>query len=302
MDKTVVLAGGSGYLGQSLSRYLKEGGYSVVVLTRGMERFEKGIHYVHWDGQTLGHWIDVINGSYALINLTGKSINCLYNEKNRSEIIRSRVDSVNVLHECVLNCENPPEIFVQAGSIAIFGDTKIPCDEDAPYGNGFSAEVCKQWEASFFGMDLPQTRQVMLRIGIVLGDGGGALEPFKKLTRFYLGGTIGSGKQYISWVHLDDLMRLFMQSLEDSAFIGVYNMTAPKPVPNKIFMQTLRKVMKKGWAPPTPAPFVKLGAYLVMRTDPSVALEGMHVIPKRILDQGFVFKYPQLESALKNLL
>lgn len=302
MAQKIVLAGGSGFLGTALAEYLVEKGYEVTVLSRNPSANQNSIKQVYWDGKHLGDWLKEIEGSYAVINFTGKSVNCLYTERNRAEILSSRLDSVNVLREAIQKCEQPPQAFVQAGSLAIFGDTKSVCDEDAPHGRGFSVEVCQQWEETFFRVKLPHTRQVVLRIGFALGRSGGALEPLQKLVKQGLGGTIGKGDQYISWLHIDDLNEMFLMSIEDERISGIYNATGVSPVTNKVFMQTLRKVMGKGWSPPAPTPFVKLGAYLIMRADPSLALTGRNCIPRRLEESGFQFKYTDLEHALRNII
>ena len=203
--------------------------------------------------------MEELEGAEAIINFAGRTVNCLYTAKNRKEIINSRLDSVQVLHRALRQCQQPPKVFIQAGSLAIFGDTREECDEEAPHGEGFSVEVCQRWEEAFFAVDHPETRQVVLRIGFVLGRDGGALEPLQKLARFGLGGKIGSGKQYISWIHIEDLNRMIRYGM-DRPLEGVYNATGPTPVTNDTFMATLRKAMGKGWAPPAPTPLVKLGA------------------------------------------
>ncbi|MGA9175499.1 MAG: TIGR01777 family oxidoreductase [Thermoactinomyces sp.] len=300
-SKKVVLAGGSGFLGQSLANALLERGYEVVILTRSPSAVREGIQYVQWDGETLGNWVKEIETCAALINFTGKSVNCIYTKKNREEIISSRVNSVRVLHQAIANCANPPEVFIQAGSLAIYGNTTRECDENASYGNGFSVDVCKQWEEEFFKRPLPHTRQVLFRIGFALGKNGGALEPLEKLVKFHLGGTIGSGKQYISWIHIEDLNQMFLTAIENSKIIGIYNATGPNPTTNKVFMKTLRNVLEKSWAPPAPAPLVWLGAYLIMRAAPELALTGRNCIPKRMIEHGFSFTYSNLEEALNEI-
>ncbi|MDR7314556.1 TIGR01777 family oxidoreductase [Brevibacillus nitrificans] len=302
MSKKIVLAGGSGFLGNALADFLTAKGFEVVILTRGNSRAAGSIRYLQWDGATSGAWTDEIDGSYAVINFTGKSVNCLYTPKNKEEIIRSRLDSVRVLTDAILASANPPAVFVQAGSLAIFGDTVQECDENAPHGTGFSVQVCQLWEQAFFERELPQTRKVMLRIGFALGKNGGALEPLAKLASMRLGGTVGSGNQYISWLHADDLNEMFFYAMENEQVSGIVNATGPKPVTNREFMQTLRKVLNKDWAPPTPAPFVWLGAYLVMRTDPSLALTGRNCVPAKLLESGFSFGHTDLEAALRDLL
>ncbi|RNB80352.1 TIGR01777 family protein [Brevibacillus nitrificans] len=302
MSKKIVLAGGSGFLGNALADFLTAKGFEVVILTRGNSRVAGSIRYLQWDGATRGAWSDEIDGSYAVINFTGKSVNCLYTPKNKEEIIRSRLDSVRVLTDAILASAKPPAVFVQAGSLAIFGDTLQECDENAPHGTGFSVQVCQRWEQAFFERELPHTRKVMLRIGFALGKNGGALEPLAKLASMRLGGTVGSGNQYISWLHVDDLNEMFFYAMENEQVNGIVNATGPKPVTNREFMQTLRKVLNKGWAPPTPAPFVWLGAYLVMRTDPSLALTGRNCVPAKLLESGFSFGHTDLEAALRDLL
>lgn len=302
MRKKVVLAGGSGFLGNALASALIQRDYDVVILTRGGEQVKNQIRYVHWDGASMGDWSREIDGSTAIVNFTGKSVNCIYTKKNRQEIIRSRIDSVRVLTDAVLQCSHPPQAFIQAGSLAIFGDTREECDEQAPHGTGFSVDVCEQWEHAFFSRELPHTRKVLLRIGFALGKNGGALEPLAKLASYHLGGTVGSGNQYISWLHIDDLNAMFLASIEDQRMQGIYNATGPAPVTNKVFMQTLRRVLNKGWAPPTPTPMVWLGAYLIMRTDPGLALGGRYCVPKRFLEHGFTFAHTDLEAALRDIL
>ena len=302
MSKKIILAGGSGFLGNSLGEFLITEGYEVVVLTRSTLTYNDGIKYVHWDGATLGKWADEIDGCSAIVNFTGKSVNCIYTKSNRKEILLSRLNSVRVLREAIKHSEVPPKAFIQAGSLAIFGDTTKVCDETSEHGKGFSVNVCEKWEEEFFKESLPNTRQVLLRIGFALGKDGGALDPLKKLAQYNLGGTVGSGKQYISWLHIDDLNEMFRMAIENSDLHGVYNATGPQAVNNKDFMSTLRNVMGKGWAPPAPTPFVWLGAYLVMKTEPSLALTGRNCIPKRLLESGFEFKYKDLEGALSELL
>jgi uncharacterized protein (TIGR01777 family) len=302
VGEKIVLAGGSGFLGTALADFLTGKGYEPVILTRGAPREGRSVRHVQWDGATLGDWTREIDGSLAVINFTGKSVNCLYTPKNRHEIVRSRLDSVRVLTDAVLSSAQPPAVFVQAGSLAIFGDTEQVCDEHAPHGTGFSVSVCEQWEEAFFARDLPQTRKVLLRIGFALGKNGGALQPLAKLASLGLGGTVGAGRQYISWLHVDDLNRMFLFALENEAVNGILNATGPQAVTNREFMRTMRKVLNKGWALPTPSPFVKLGAYLVMRTDPSLALTGRNCVPAKLLEHGFSFDYPDLEKTLHDLL
>ncbi len=296
------MPGGSGFLGRSAAEFFRRKGYDVIVFSRGKEKFEDGIRFVNWDAETSGEWTKYLENSVAVINFTGKSVNCLYTEENKREIIDSRVDSVQVLTDAILRCENPPKVFVQAGSLAIYGDTTAVCDENAPFGEGFSVEVCKMWEAEFFKRELPETRKVLFRIGFVLEKNGGALESLQKVTKFYLGGTIGSGRQYISWLHISDLNRMFEFAVENETVEGIYNATSVKAVTNAEFMKTLRGVMGMPWSPPAPAFAVKIGAALIMRADPSLALTGRNCIPKKLQDENFHFEYTDLEKTLDQII
>lgn len=301
-NQTIVLAGGAGFLGTSAADYFKGIGYKIIVLTRGSEKVIDGIQYINWDARTEGSWTMYLEQAEALINFTGKSVNCIYNDANKAEIISSRVDSVRILSTAIKNCNTPPKVFIQAASLAIYGDTTAICDENAPYGNGFSVEVCKRWEAEFNNQELPHTRKVVLRIGFALGKNGGALEPLAKLAKFYLGGTIGSGSQYISWFHIEDLNRMFAFAIENESIEGTYNATGLKACTNKDFMSTLRKVMNVPFGLPAPSFIVKIGARLIMQADASLALTGRNCIPQKFLNQGFQLKHTDLSESLKEIL
>jgi uncharacterized protein (TIGR01777 family) len=302
MQETVVLAGGSGFLGQNLTRYLVQEGYSVVILSR-TPRPSNTVRSIEWDGRTRGSWMRFVSGAKAVVNLTGRSVNCLHNEKNRREILYSRLDSVRVLGEAIRSAERPPRAFIQATSLAIYGDSADRLnDEYAPDGSGFSVEVCRRWEEMVHEIELPNIRRVILRIGFVLGRGGDALTPLVQLTKSYLGGPIGSGKQYISWIHLDDLNEMFRWSIERPDVQGIYNATGPNPITNREFMRELRTVLRRPWSPPAPEFAVRLGAKLVLRTEPNLALTGRRCTPRRFLRQEFEFRQPDLTQALQSIL
>src|SRR5439155_6780060 len=148
--KRIILAGGSGFVGQALAPILLAKGYEVVVLGRGAAHRRDGVDYLQWNGETVGDWANAVDGAEAIVNLTGKNINCRHTSENRREIIRSRVDSVRVIGEAIANCATPPKVFVQASGVGYYGDTgNQVADEDAPPGSDFPAEVCRQWEGAF---------------------------------------------------------------------------------------------------------------------------------------------------------
>jgi uncharacterized protein (TIGR01777 family) len=301
MKPRVVLAGGSGFLGQALAKVLVGKGYEVVVLTRGAHREGTGIRYLHWDAETLGDWSQSIEGAKALVNLTGRSVNCRHTPEHRHEIMASRVNSVRVLGEAVSRCPQPPEVWVQASSLAIYGDPgDCWCDEDAPHADGFSEEVCERWEGEFENIETPGLRKVVMRIGIVLDGNSGALPVLARLTRFFLGGRVGHGRQYVSWIHVADLTRMFVEAIERPEISGVFNVTGPNPVTNAMFMRELRRVLHRPWSPPVPAWATRIGAFF-LRTEPSLALTGRRCRPKRFLENGFRFEFPELRGALADL-
>ena len=292
--KRIILAGGSGFVGSALAPVLRNKGYRPLVLGRGATD-------LIWDGKTLGNWASELEGAEAVVNLTGKSINCRHTEKNRREIIRSRVDSVRVLGEAIAQCATPPKVFVQASGVGYYGDTgNRVADEDAPRGHDFPAEVCGQWESAFDALGLPATRKVILRLGAVLGRDGGALPVLEKLTQWFLGGAVGSGRQFISWIHIADLLRMFVSAIEQPELTGNFNATSPGPVTNSEFMRELRRALHRPWSPPVPAPFARIGAWL-MGSDGDLALTSCRCVPRRFLEHGFDFQFPHLRGAFADL-
>jgi uncharacterized protein (TIGR01777 family) len=299
--KRIILAGGSGFVGQALAPVLVAKGYHVVVLGRSPAHRKDGVDYLQWDGKTAGHWSSALEGAEAVVNLTGKNINCRHTPENRREIIRSRVESVRVLGEAIANCATPPKVFAQASGVGYYGDTgdKV-VDENAPPGNDFPAEVCRQWEGAFNALEFSTTRKVVLRLGVVLGRDGGALPLLEKLTRWFLGGAVGSGRQFISWIHIADLIQILLSAIERPELTGVFNANAPAALTNREFMRELRRALHRPWSPPVPAPFVRAGAWL-MGSEGKLALLSSRCAPRRFLEHGFQFQFPTLREAFANL-
>lgn len=299
--KRVILAGGSGFVGQALAPALLARGYEVIVLGRSAAHRKDGIDHQQWDGKTVSGWASAIEGADAIVNLTGKNINCRHTAENRREIMSSRVDSVRALGEAIARCSTPPKVFVQTSGVGYFGDTgTAAADEDAPPGSDFPAEVCRQWEGAFDALDLPATRKVVLRLGVVLGREGGALPVLEKLTRWFLGGAVGNGRQYISWIHVADIVSMFVSAIEQQRFAGVFNATSSMPVTNSEFMRELRRALHRPWSPPVPAPLVRIGAWL-MDSDGGLALLSSRCVPRRFLENEFPFQFPNLRDALADL-
>lgn len=299
--RRVVLAGGSGFLGQSLVPKLLLRSCEVVVLTRSPQQRNDGAREVAWNGRTLGDWVPCLDGAHAVVNLAGRSVNCRHTPENVREINESRVNSVNAVAAAIHNVAHPPRVWVQAGSLAFYGDLDDRwCEEGAPSGQGKMVETCRLWETACLAAPLPGTRQVLLRIGLVLAREGGALPVLGKLTRWFLGGAAGSGRQYVSWIHLTDMDQMVIDAIERDEAIGVFNASAPNPVTNAEFMAELRRALHRPWCPPAPDWAVRFGSWL-MRTDPSLALTGRRCAPKRFLKLGFKFQFPELRGALREI-
>jgi uncharacterized protein (TIGR01777 family) len=298
----IVLAGGSGFLGQSLADALLPQGWQVVVLTRGVTETRRGVQYVQWDARTPGEWVRWLDGAQAVINLVGRTVDCRKTPQNKRVILESRVDSVRALAEGWKCVANPPKVWVQFATAHIWGDTHDEVlDDNSPIGTGFAPDVGMAWERALNEADLPGVRKVILRISFVLGQRGGPLPKLARIARLMLGGTIGSGRQYMSWIHVDDLNAIILRALTDDTVRGVYATTAPNPVTNAEFMRLLRRAVHRPWSPPVLKPMVHVGAWF-MRTDPELALLGRRIVPTRLLSEGFSFRFQTLESAFDDLL
>jgi hypothetical protein len=296
----IILAGGSGFIGRSLARVLIARGHSVVLLTRAPQARGDGPAEVQWDGEHPGPWMQSLEGAKAVVNLAGHTINCPHTPPNLAVITASRVQAVHALAAALPQLTQPPRVWVQASAVGFYGDTADQlCDESTPVGTGPLAEVCRHWEAAFHAVPLPRTRPVLLRIGLVLGRHGGALPVLSRLTRLFLGGAAGDGRQYLSWIHQSDLNRMFVAALAED-LSGIYNAVGPDPVTNTRFMRALRRTWRRPWSPPVPAPALRFGARLLNR-EAALALTGCRCLPRRFLDRGFQFEFNQLDQALADL-
>jgi uncharacterized protein len=310
-NKQIVIAGGSGFIGfQLAARWINNN--RVTILTRnlkdsadnayGRKGSLEGVKMVQWDGRTLGEWVQCLEGCDLLVNLAGKSVNCRYNAKNKAEIMSSRVDSTRVLGLAVKQLKRPPELWINSASTTIYRHAEDrPQDEyTGEIQNDFSVQVCKAWEAAFNEAELHATRKVILRIAIVLGKGG-VLVPYSWLAKLGLGGKHGNGRQMFSWVHIDDLTRIIEWLFEHKEQSGVFNAAAPGPIQNREFMRMLREIYKMPIGIPSPKWLLEIAA-IIQGTETELLLKSRWVLPTRLLREGFVFKYTEMEEALKSLL
>lgn len=305
-SRTFVIAGGSGFLGVSLAHHLAERGGSVVILSRSAPGATGPWRHRSWDARTVADWRDDLDGADGLINLAGRSVDCIKTPARQDEILRSRVESTRVLGEAMRSIESPPPVWVQMSTAHIYGDPpNLVCTEDSALGYGLAPFVGRAWEEAFHASVLPQQRGVVLRTSFVLGRnrgaGGGALATLAWLARVGLGGKVGGGSQGMSWIHETDLNRLFERGLSDSDMQGTYIASAPFPVPQVEFMRELRRAVGMPIGLPAPSWLVRFGARVLLRTDPELALYGRFVLSRRLEEEGFEFQQPRLRESLQGL-
>ena len=304
----VIIAGGTGFLGQLLARSLSADQYEVVLLSRGEPGSSVEIvgRLVKWDAHSIAGWTSELEGAKALINLTGRSIDCRHTQANREEILKSRIQSTRVLGQAVAACEVPPESWLNASSMALYGQCfgdQPAHDENSPtQSGGFLEEVTKAWEDEFFRHKRDGVRQVALRISFILGWESGAFPMLARLARFGLGGKQGSGEQWISWLHEDDWVGITRYLIEEKHLEGPVNLAAPNPVKNRDFMAELSGLVSPfGFGFPAPALGVRLGCML-LGSAPELALQSRKVNSAFLARSSYQYTHPNISSALESLI
>lgn len=300
--KKLVIAGGSGFLGQELITYFKAAYDRIVVLTRSADRDEGNVVYRNWDARTPGNWCADLEGATAVINLCGKSVDCRYTGKNKAEILASRVDSTRVIGEAISRTVKPPQLWINGASATIYQHSQeTPMTENCGIiGSGFSVEICKAWEKTFQESTLPLTRKINLRISMVLGNTGGVIPVLKDLVKKRLGGTMGKGTQQVSWIHIGDFCQSIAWMIENKNAKGIYNIVSPQPVKNKDLMGLLRRQLQVKTGLPATGWMLEIGAFF-LRTETELILKSRYAYPEKLLHEGFVFRYPTIESCLNAL-
>lgn len=299
MKPTIVITAANGFIGRHLVATLKET-YRIVALVRQPIPSTLDVKYCLWDGKTVGKWSVELEGASAVINLAGKSVNCRYNERNKAAIYASRLDSTRAIGEAIRRCGFKPAVWINAASATIYAHSEDRPNTEANgiIGGGFSVDVCQQWEAAFNAYSDLGVRQVILRTAIVLGKQGGVMVPFKRLARFGLGGRMGTGTQQFSWIHEDDLCAAVEHLITHTESRGVYNLAAPNPVTNAVFMEALRRQLRIPFGLPQPKGLLELGARLI-GTETELIFKSRYVLPERLLSEGFVFRYPTIGQGLE---
>ncbi len=298
----VVIAGGSGYLGLNLAECLLQQDFEVVLLSRHRPKKEGAWTHIVWDGINSGEWVHALDGACALVNLAGRSVDCVKTPEHCDEILRSRVESTRALGRAIREVDRPPPVWVQMSTAHIYGDSlEVVCQEDSAFGFGLAPHVGQAWERAFAEAALPHMRQVILRTSFVLGRSGGALPRLATLARWGLGGKVGHGRQGISWIHESDMNALLVRAINSEGMNGAYLATSPNPISNAEFMAELRHAVRAPLGIPSPGWLVRRGAPLVMRTDPDLALYGRFCVSRRLREEGFEFQFPQISKALQNI-
>ncbi|MGE8206775.1 TIGR01777 family oxidoreductase [Heyndrickxia sp. NPDC080065] len=292
--KKVVLAGGTGFIGEYFKNKFKELGYEVNIISRQKQ-------HISWEDK-LGI-IEALEDTELLINLAGKSVNCRYNEANKNEIINSRIWTTTLLGESIQACNNPPEIWMNSSTATIYrhAEDRPMTEEKGEIGSGFSVNVATNWEKTFFSFDLPKTRQIALRIAIVLGKNGGVIIPYRNLVKFGLGGIQGKGNQKFSWIHIEDLFKIVLFLKDKEELSGVFNCSSPQPVSNRELMKVLRKTMDVPFGLPSPKCMLEIGSLLI-KTETELVLKSRWVLPDRLEREGYTFTYKTLDKTLQDIL
>jgi uncharacterized protein (TIGR01777 family) len=326
--RRIVIAGGSGFLGQLLAEHfggsVEEalispvnkseppyvGRCEVVVLSRQPRSAGDPARHVHWDGATLGDWAQELEGAHAVINLAGRTVDCRYTPQNRRLIMDSRVHSTRVLGAAIAKCARPPKVWLNSSTATIYRHTHGSAwDELGEIGatpeakDEFSVEVARTWETTFFDAAAPTTRKVALRSAMVLGNCPNSVFPvLRRLARFGLGGRMGDGRQFVSWVHADDFCRAVGWLLDREEFTGPVNVAAPNPLTNGEMMALFRRVCGAPFGVGLPATrwMLELGAFF-LRTETELILKSRRVIPALLERSGFAFGYPTMAAAVRQL-
>ena len=305
----LVLPGGSGFLGRIIADWFSRRGWDVVVLSRRGTISDREVRFVHWDGATLGDWTSELDGAAAVVNLAGRSVNCRYTKRNRERMMLSRVDSTRILGEAIGRCDRPPRVWLNSSTATIYKHSlDRPMDEATgeigatpEAKDAFSVEIAQAWEDAMNRAVTPQTRKVALRTAMVFGtDADSVFGVLRGLTRRRLGGRMGSGRQYVSWIHERDFRRAVEWLIDRDDIAGPVNLAAPHPVTNAEMMRAFRVLCGVRIGLPATRWMLEIGAFF-LRTETELILKSRRVIPSRLLDSGFRFEYEHLELALAEI-
>lgn len=307
----IVIPGGSGQVGTVLARSFQRTGDDVVVLSRSPHAVPWRV--VPWDGKTVGEWASEIDGADVVINLAGRSVNCRYTAKNQAEILRSRVDSTRAVGAAISASARPPRVWLQASTATIYshrydGPNDERCgtiggqESNAPGSWRFSIDVARAWEGAAQEADVPRTRKILLRSAMVMSpDAGGIFDTLRGLVRLGLGGRVGDGRQFISWVHHEDFVRALRWLIDHDELDGIVNVAAPEHLPQVEFMRVLRRAASMRFGLSGTSWMMEIAAF-IHGTESELILKSRRVAPARLLESGFAFDFPRWSEAASDLL
>lgn len=302
--KTILISGGTGFVGGELVAQLTARGDRVLVLTRNKTDkrsadLDRGAELVEWDPYHAGDWFRYVDGCDAVVHLAGEPvIGTRWNTAFKQRVMDSRVVPARLLVQAIERATKRPAAFVTASGVGYYGDTKQPCAEDAPPGEDFLAKVTVAWEGAAQQAEQFGVRVVRARLGIVFGANGGALEQMVKPFKLFAGGPIGSGDQIVSWIHLTDCVRMLMRAIDDGELRGAINVTSPEPVSNAALADCIGSVLHRPSSVKVPAFALKLR----FGEGATPLLTGQRAIPRAMEERGFEWRYPKLEAALQEAL
>ncbi len=304
MNTTVVIIGANGFLGRYLCRHFARTGREVVAIARSRKGWSGDGMFLEWDGKSIGPWAYALEGAELVINLSGRSVNCRYNAANRGEIIRSRVDSTAIVGKAIADCRVPPKLWLNAGTATWYRHAEDkPQDEwHGEAGKGFSVEVAQAWEDAFFEAKVPaETRKVAMRIGMVLANEPGTVyDVLTGLTNRAMGGTMGDGKQRLSWIHMEDFLRAVDFIARDPFLDGIVNVTAPDFPTNREWMRSFRETVGMPIGIPAGRRLLGLGAFF-MDTETELVLKSRWADPLRLRETGFRWRHAKAADAIADL-
>ena len=304
----IVVAGGTGQVGSLFRRRALARGDEVTILTRTPRQAGE----LAWDGRTLGAWQSAVDGADVVLNLAGRTVNCRYTRKNLAEMMSSRVDSTRVIGEAISAATRPPSVWLQISTATIYAHRlDAPNDEatgvmggsepDVPGYWSFSTDIAKAWERTQRDAITPGTRQVQLRAAMIMSpDRDGIFDTMARIARWGLGGSVGGGAQYVSWIHEDDFCTAIDFLIERTDLDGPVNLAAPDPLPYRAFIKDLREAIGTKIGLPATRWMAEIGAF-ALRTDTELILKSRRVIPGRLRDAGFTFAYPEWRAASREL-
>jgi uncharacterized protein (TIGR01777 family) len=305
MSRRIIITGGTGFIGRALCSRLVQAGHDVVALSRNRERADKilggGVTVIEWDGESDRGWEEHANDAHAIINLAGESISSgRWTRAKKKQILQSRLNAGSAVLEAVQKARNKPRVVIQSSGIGYYGSRgDETVDESSSSGKGFLPKVAREWEESTRGVERLGVRHVIIRTGIVLGTDGGALPRLLTPFRLFVGGPLGSGRQGFPWIHIADEIEAIYFLVENKNLRGAFNLAAPEQISMQQFCGVLGKVMGRPSWLRVPGFLLRL---LYGQMADEVLLSGQKAMPQRLLAAGYRFRYPEAESALRQIL